>query len=910
VKRLLLLLSITAVLISACGDGRQATSTPLSAPIAQLTDTLSPTNTALPTDTALPPTDTPQPANEAPPTATLPPPITQPLEEKSIVFVSTRDGNPDLYVLDLDSGDLQQLTHTEGDDANFWPAWSPSGEQIAFESTRDGNFEIYLVDANGDNLRRLTTNSHDDMYPAWSPDGTQITFDSMRGGNFDIYRINANGTQERRLTDHPAFDYTSDRPPGGTPNGDQIAFGSKRSGDGDIYVLDLNSGELTRLTTSPGEDYMPAWSPDGTQIAFASERDGNWEIYLMDADGSAQRRLTNHPATDSFPEWLPDGQIAFSSERDGDLDIFVVSANGGEPQKLVDSDGDDWGVDWRAAPTPEAAQPPSDKDVTVGLFSGTGAASACVTAAEHMFEWMGYSIVQLNAQAVNDGDLSHLDILYFPGGSAGPYQEMIDEQGRDKIRESVRSGGCFIGTCAGALYAAEQVIWQGTVDPRETLGLFPGMVQGPIPEIYADPGFGMCQVILEPHTITGTEPDPIQIMYYNSPFFVPNPDAEVDVVGRYEIGGEPALVAFDYGQGRVFLTGPHPEWEEDSERDGVSYFDSFDDQGSEWDLMRQAVQWCLGRADTPPAADPSEAEATTLSSLEQVDGYPLYVMHYYGDYTQRASTPSPSGKRVGSPWACSLFTAQGSEDNMLYGRNFDWEFSPALFLYTDPPDGYASVSMVDIAYLGFSGSKAYNLTDLPLDERRGLLNAPFLPFDGMNNQGLAVGMAAVPPGNVQPDPSKETIGSLGVIRQMLDHASNVNEAVSVLSSYNVDTEGGPPIHYLIADRSGRSVLVEFYQGEMVVIPNEAPWHAATNFLRASLGGSAQGQCWRYDKLTSELHETEGWLSTGQAMNLLAQVAQPGTQWSAVYGMSTGQIDVSMGGQYDAIHTFYLNLNEQ
>ena len=55
-------------------------------------------------------------------------------------------------------------------------------------------------------------------------------------------------------------------------------------------------------------------------------------------------------------------------------------------------------------------------------------------------------------------------------------------------------------------------------------------------------------------------------------------------------------------QGRVFLTGPHPEWEEDSDRDGVDYVqpsvaDRFDDQGSDWDLMRNAARWCLHEID-------------------------------------------------------------------------------------------------------------------------------------------------------------------------------------------------------------------------------------------------------------------------------------------------------------------------
>ena len=74
-----------------------------------------------------------------------------------------------------------------------------------------------------------------------------------------------------------------------------------------------------------------------------------------------------------------------------------------------------------------------------------------------------------------------------------------------------------------------------------------------------------------------------------------------------------------------------------------------------------------------------------------------------------------------APWACSLFAALGSADASLYGRNFDWDHSPALMLFADPPGGFASVSMVDIAYL-VSEDKLDHLTELPLAERTELLD--------------------------------------------------------------------------------------------------------------------------------------------------------------------------------------------
>ena len=308
----------------------------------------------------------------------------------------------------------------------------------------------------------------------------------------------------------------------------------------------------------------------------------------------------------------------------------------------------------------------------------------------------------------------------------------------------------------------------------------------------------------------------------------------------------------------------------------------------------------------------SDEEVASLSSLEKVDDYPLYTMRYFGGYDQRLSLDTLQGpafadsiEPILTSWACSLFAALGDTENILFGRNFDWEYSPAVLLFTNPPGGYASVSMVDIAFLGFGETEAGNLIDLPLDERLALLDAPFLPFDGMNEHGLTVGMAAVPPGHMQINPDKETIGSLMVIRKMLDQARDVDEAVAIVGSYNIDMRGGPPIHYLIADRSGRSVLVEFYQGEMVVISNEVAWHQATNFLRSSSVGSAEGICWRYDAIHRWMNNSAGQVTLLEAIDLLKEVSQEGTQWSIVYGINAGDIHVVMGQQYQTVHSFRL-----
>jgi glutamine amidotransferase-like uncharacterized protein len=158
----------------------------------------------------------------------------------------------------------------------------------------------------------------------------------------------------------------------------------------------------------------------------------------------------------------------------------------------------------------------------------------------------------------------------------------------------IHSGSGYIGTCAGGLFAAETEIWQGTTYSQGQLGIFPGTAIGPISEIFQYPEIGMCQVNLhKPHPITDVEADSVWIMFYNGPYFIPESGVDIDTIGTYGITGSIALAACEYGRGRVFVTGPHPEWEEDSDRDSVSYFDNFDDLGSDWPLMRSATCWCL-----------------------------------------------------------------------------------------------------------------------------------------------------------------------------------------------------------------------------------------------------------------------------------------------------------------------------
>jgi len=271
------------------------------------------------------------------------PPLSAASATGQIAFVSDRDGNDEIYVMDVDGSHQTNLTHNPADDDA--PTWSPDGQSLAFNTYRSGNWDIYVMAADGSNQRRLTDNPAVDAMPRWSPDGQKIAFVSDRDGNHEIYVMNANGSSQRRLT----FGATSDPnswagSPAWSPDGQRIAFDR----NGDIYVMGADGTNQTNLTHNSGLLYFdPAWSPDGERIAYDV---GGGGIMVMKPDGMGQTWLTD--ACDGRPSWSPDGhRICFMSYGaecgGGDIsDIYVMNADGSNRTQLTRNQGKNHSASW------------------------------------------------------------------------------------------------------------------------------------------------------------------------------------------------------------------------------------------------------------------------------------------------------------------------------------------------------------------------------------------------------------------------------------------------------------------------------------------------------------------------------------------------------------------------------------
>ncbi len=195
--------------------------------------------------------------------------------------------------------------------AESTPLGGGSG-QIAFASNRSGSFQIYVIDADGKNLQQVTHLTDGACQPDWSPDGMRLVFVSPCRKDQDQYKgsalflINADGSGVIPLRTTPGGDYE----PAWAPDGAQIAFTTIRDGRSHIYLYTLADQTVTNLSRPSALDRQPAWSPDGKTLAFSTLRSDHYQVFLMDRDGKNNREFSNLAGgAAQFPAWSPDGQI-------------------------------------------------------------------------------------------------------------------------------------------------------------------------------------------------------------------------------------------------------------------------------------------------------------------------------------------------------------------------------------------------------------------------------------------------------------------------------------------------------------------------------------------------------------------------------------------------------------------------
>lgn len=268
---------------------------------------------------------------------------------------------------------------------------------------------------------------------------------------------------------------------------------------------------------------------------------------------------------------------------------------------------------------------------------------------------------------------------------------------------------------------------------------------------------------------------------------------------------------------------------------------------------------------------------------------------------------------------CSSFVCTAPNGDILFARNFDFISDgpvPVVACNTAPQDGYRSVSIISLSLLKYpKGSLSDGTTDVSL-----LATAPYLLMDGMNEKGLAISVLYLDPsdtvkkvwygGTEQYDKHKHDIMTTIAMRLVLDRAASVDEALALLSKYNMFANEKNPkfsYHFLLGDKSGKSLVLEYVPQEGKWVMSPVATNFATNFyVHPQMYGIGHGHD-RFEKLNSVLKKTHNVLTEDEAMSVLASVSQlptanktSNTQWSVVYNLTKGTYTICVGRNYDVI----------
>lgn len=312
-----------------------------------------------------------------------------------IAFCSRGGDDFDIYIMDPDGSDVQQITDDDAHD--LYPAWSPDGESIFFAQLKpDGQSlisSLHVMAADGSDARQLVDQTWQQVGSiVLAPDGTRLAFGAGSVDDIALYLVNDDGSGLSRLTQIAA--HGSDWSPAWSPDGSQIVFVGPEEryqlslvdvASGAVTTLDIDWANLYTPVWEPGgerlayassdgffiitpgadgtpveevaygEPYLLGWSPDGAAIAAMRDDDG-YTLWLYNVpSGVLASQLADDRTFDSVGPlvWSPDsGAVAFMAraEREDDYEIYVFVVRTGELRQITDNDVDDVYPAWSPVP--------------------------------------------------------------------------------------------------------------------------------------------------------------------------------------------------------------------------------------------------------------------------------------------------------------------------------------------------------------------------------------------------------------------------------------------------------------------------------------------------------------------------------------------------------------------------------
>ena len=268
-------------------------------------------------------------------------------------------------------------------------------------------------------------------------------------------------------------------------------------------------------------------------------------------------------------------------------------------------------------------------------------------------------------------------------------------------------------------------------------------------------------------------------------------------------------------------------------------------------------------------------------------------------------------------YGCSAFRTETADGHMLMGRNYDFKLdTSALMVRCEPKDGYKSIAFAALNNVGADDAGG------SLKNKMACLTAPFICLDGVNEKGVSIAVLTLPSEPTIHNTGKPKLATSLLIRLVLDRAATTQEALDLISQYDMLSANGRDYHFFISDASGNSVVVEFdceSEGrEMVVTPTQAVTNFFMMYTEKVLPNQKNGIYGagkeRWESIMNVLTENEGKVDREVAWAALRSAAQDpnpedvtsNTQWSIVFDNNDGTAEISLRRRFEDRYSFSID----
>ena len=281
-----------------------------------------------------------------------------------------------------------------------------------------------------------------------------------------------------------------------------------------------------------------------------------------------------------------------------------------------------------------------------------------------------------------------------------------------------------------------------------------------------------------------------------------------------------------------------------------------------------------------------------------------YIMSFLSNGFYNSPSPtSPSAKP-----GCSALTVRTPDKEILMGRNFDFMSATGIILHTIPKTGYETITTFNVEFLGFGEGW------LPegFANQYKALAVLFLALDGFNEKGLAIADLTAGDGvQTHQNTGKPALTTTSATCYLLKNAATVDEALELLRGIDMNSDIGIAHHYAIADATGKSVVVEYVDNQMVFVESPA---VANHYLCEAKHnvGLIHGDN-RYEQLCQRYVETDGIMNLQQLKEAIFSVSQPqrgnnflGTAWTMVMDLTNRTVTYYSRRHFDK--PFYFELS--